>query len=64
MKFIMRKQFKFNHQSNRRNWNLKSAVDIFVNSGKIKLIALNGPEYGVRGDYSAGESVLNFKKCF
>jgi uncharacterized protein YbbC (DUF1343 family) len=41
--------------------NLQSTVDIFFHSKEIKLIALYGPEHGVRGDYSAGASVENFK---
>jgi len=41
--------------------NLQSTIDIFFHSGEIKLIALYGPEHGVRGDYSAGASVSNFK---
>lgn len=41
--------------------NLQSTVDLFFHSKEIKLVALYGPEHGVRGDYSAGTSVSNFK---
>src|SRR5665647_2475590 len=41
--------------------NLQSTVDLFFHSKEIKLVALYGPEHGVRGDYPAGASVSNFK---
>ena len=41
--------------------NLQSTVDLFYHSKEIKLVALYGPEHGVRGDYGAGTSVSNFK---
>ena len=41
--------------------NLQSTVDLFFHSKDIKLVALYGPEHGVRGDYTAGASVSNFK---
>lgn len=41
--------------------NLQSTVDLFFHSKEIKLVALYGPEHGVRGDYSAGTSVSNYK---
>lgn len=41
--------------------NLQSTVDLFFHSKEIKLVALYGPEHGVRGDYSAGTSVANVK---
>jgi uncharacterized protein YbbC (DUF1343 family) len=41
--------------------NLQSTVDLFFHSKAIKLVALYGPEHGVRGDYSAGALVSNFK---
>lgn len=41
--------------------NLKSTVDLFFNSKAVKLVALYGPEHGVRGDYTAGALVSNFK---
>lgn len=41
--------------------NLQSTVDLFFHSKEIKLVALYGPEHGVRGDYGAGASVSNFK---
>lgn len=43
------------------NRNLQSTVDLFFHSKDIKLVALYGPEHGVRGDYTAGASVSNFK---
>jgi len=41
--------------------NLQSTVDLLFHSKEIKLVALYGPEHGVRGDYSAGTSVANVK---
>ena len=41
--------------------NLQSTVDLFYHSKEIKLVALYGPEHGVRGDYTAGASVSNVK---
>jgi uncharacterized protein YbbC (DUF1343 family) len=41
--------------------NLQSTVDLFFHSKDIKLVALYGPEHGVRGDYTAGATVSNFK---
>ncbi len=37
--------------------NLQSTVDLFFHSKEFKLVALYGPEHGVRGDYTAGTSV-------
>lgn len=39
---------------------LQSTVDILFNSKQCKLVALYGPEHGVRGDYSAGDHVSNY----
>ncbi len=36
---------------------LKSTIDILFESPEVNLIALYGPEHGVRGNYSAGEYV-------
>jgi len=36
---------------------LKSTIDILFEAENVNLIALYGPEHGVRGDYSAGEYV-------
>ncbi|MBA4323107.1 MAG: DUF1343 domain-containing protein, partial [Odoribacter sp.] len=36
------------------NHNLTSGIDILFNAPGVKLIALFGPEHGVRGDFSAG----------
>ena len=36
---------------------LKSTVDILHEAEEVNLVALYGPEHGVRGDYSAGEYV-------
>lgn len=36
---------------------LKSTADIFFESPEVNLVAMYGPEHGVRGDYSAGEYV-------
>lgn len=38
---------------------LKSTVDILFEAQKVKLVALFGPEHGVRGDFSAGDKVEN-----
>ena len=43
------------------NRKLQSTVDLFFHSTEIKLVALYGPEHGVRGDYTAGASVTNFE---
>ena len=40
--------------------NLVSIVDIFNESGYVDLVALFGPEHGVRGDYDAGEYVESY----
>lgn len=37
--------------------NLKSTIDILHQAKDVQLVALYGPEHGVRGDYSAGEHV-------
>ena len=37
--------------------NLKSTVDILFEAKDVNLVALYGPEHGVRGNYSAGEYV-------
>ncbi len=37
--------------------NLKSTVDIFNESPEVNLVALYGPEHGIRGSHSAGEYV-------
>lgn len=39
---------------------LKSTIDILHQSGELTLVALFGPEHGVRGDYAAGDYVSNF----
>lgn len=39
---------------------LKSTIDILFNAPDVKLVALYGPEHGVRGDYSAGDKVENY----
>ncbi len=41
--------------------NLQSTVDLFFHAREFKLVALYGPEHGVRGDFSAGATVLDFK---
>ncbi len=37
--------------------NLKSTIDILHKSKEVNLVALYGPEHGVRGDYAAGDYV-------
>lgn len=39
---------------------LVSAVDVFAQSNQIKLVALFGPEHGVRGDAAAGSRVDSY----
>ena len=39
--------------------NLKSTVDILFDAPNVKLVALYGPEHGVRGDIHAGDHVGN-----
>jgi uncharacterized protein YbbC (DUF1343 family) len=41
--------------------NLVSTIDLFFHSKEFQLVALYGPEHGVRGDYGAGTSVSNSK---
>ena len=41
--------------------NLQSTVDLFFHAREFKLVALYGPEHGVRGDFSAGATVSDFK---
>ncbi len=36
---------------------LRSTVDILFNAPEVKLVALYGPEHGVRGEFTAGEHV-------
>ncbi len=38
---------------------LKSTVDILFEQKELKLVALYGPEHGVRGNFSAGDKVEN-----
>jgi len=42
------------------NSQLISTIDILFNASDFELVALYGPEHGVRGDYSAGEHVEFF----
>ncbi len=39
---------------------LKSTIDILYEAKNVKLVALYGPEHGVRGDYAAGDYVGNY----
>ncbi len=39
---------------------LKSTVDILFEAKNVKLVALFGPEHGVRGDFAAGDYVGNY----
>lgn len=43
------------------NDELKSTVDILFEAKGVNLVALYGPEHGVRGDYSAGDHVSSVK---
>lgn len=40
--------------------NLKSTIDILYEADGVELVALYGPEHGVRGDVHAGDHVDNF----
>ncbi|MEK9138112.1 MAG: DUF1343 domain-containing protein, partial [Bacteroidota bacterium] len=39
---------------------LKSTIDILFDAKEVKLVALYGPEHGVRGDHAAGEKVESY----
>jgi uncharacterized protein YbbC (DUF1343 family) len=39
---------------------LKSTIDILYEEKNIKLVALFGPEHGVRGDYAAGDKIETY----
>lgn len=39
---------------------LKHTIDILFNAPNFRLIALYGPEHGVRGEYSAGDKIENY----
>ena len=41
--------------------NLKSTIDILHEAPGVELVALYGPEHGVRGDVHAGDKVSDFK---
>lgn len=41
------------------NRHLKSTVDILFEAEEVELVALYGPEHGVRGNYAAGDKVEN-----
>jgi uncharacterized protein YbbC (DUF1343 family) len=38
---------------------MRSTIDILFNAPSVKLVALFGPEHGIRGDVFAGETVGN-----
>ncbi len=40
--------------------NLKSTIDILHQAGEVQLVALYGPEHGVRGDVHAGDKIETF----
>jgi len=39
--------------------NMRSTIDILFNAPGVKLVALFGPEHGIRGDIFAGEAISN-----
>ena len=41
--------------------NLKSTIDILHEARNVQLVALYGPEHGVRGDVHAGDKIEDFK---
>jgi len=38
-------------------WDLRHTIDVFAEAGDVNLVALYGPEHGVRGDAQAGVAV-------
>jgi len=38
--------------------NLRSTIDILFHAPEVKLVALYGPEHGVRGEFTAGQSIV------
>lgn len=42
------------------DYKLNSIVDLFYDAENVDLVALFGPEHGVRGDYTAGEYVESY----
>ena len=42
------------------NSELVSTIDLLNNAKNVHLVALYGPEHGVRGDYAAGDKVGNY----
>jgi uncharacterized protein YbbC (DUF1343 family) len=43
------------------NAGLKSTIDILYEASQVDIVALYGPEHGVRGDYGAGDHVSSKK---
>ena len=43
------------------NNNLKSTIDILHEASGVQLVALYGPEHGVRGDVYAGDKISDFR---
>ena len=41
--------------------NLKSTIDILHEARNVQLVALYGPEHGVRGDVHAGDKIEDFR---
>ena len=41
--------------------NLRSTIDIFFEAPEVELVALYGPEHGVRGDAYAGDHIASGK---
>ena len=39
---------------------LKSTIDLLFEAKNLKLVALFGPEHGVRGDFAAGDHVETY----
>ena len=54
-----RKTCRPHHQSDRIDNHLKSTIDILHEAPNVNLVALYGPEHGVRGDVHAGDKVDN-----
>lgn len=42
------------------DWNLKSTIDLLYEAENVNLVALFGPEHGVRGDYAAGDKIETY----
>ena len=56
-----RETCRFDYQSYRVDNQIKSTIDILHEAPNVNLVALYGPEHGVRGDVHAGDHVTDIK---